>query len=634
MSSPFTKVYPSKGDGRVTLDGGLNSKFPRSLIQDNESPDCLNVSFDDGGVGTRDGITKLNTAAIGSYVIDGIYTRRDQDGVSETMVVFAGGSAWDLQSTSFITIGSAQSVFTAGVRVGAAQYENHLFCGNGSVIPYKYDSDFTRHGVYPPVSTHTAATNSNGTLTGDYRYKVSFVNTQVVEGDVGPANSTFTASSEEILVSSIPVAPQSWGVASRKIYRTEAGGSTYKLLTTLENNTATTYVDNSSDSELGANAPTDNGVPPTYSVVCYHQDRLFMDGPQKNYLYYTELANPYVVKALNFRRVGDNTGDLVRGIVSYNNGIVVTGDRTMTFIYMPDTTDSNWINVVMKVPFGSNSPFALIPFNDRLFFPAMQADKFVGIGAILGAMIEPEVTFLTVMTAGGELQSTKIEDQMFDVQSAYVRNISGIAYKNKLYFTVTYGSGQTTNNRIYVLNFELDNLSKVQRAAWVPWSGINAAQMTVYGGNLYMGTADATGFIYKMEDGTNNDDGNAINSYYWTKEFSGFKGDEQRYKDHRFLNILVDQSGNYSMDVLARADSDKGDGDKHVIDLDPAGSEWNTMVWGSDTWGGGVDQKDVKVFLGSLRGQRVQFKFTNQNTADQKFKVYWLKHAYNLKGYR
>jgi hypothetical protein len=48
------------------------------------------------------------------------------------------------------------------------------------------------------------------------------------------------------------------GVTARKVYRTAAGSSQLKLLTTLANNTATTYTDAAADSMLGANAPTND----------------------------------------------------------------------------------------------------------------------------------------------------------------------------------------------------------------------------------------------------------------------------------------------------------------------------------------------------------------------------------------
>jgi hypothetical protein len=632
---PFTKIYPSTGDGYITMDGGLSSNFPRSVILDNESPDCLNVVFEDGTVATREGTSLLNTAAIGSFAGDGLYVRHDNSG-SETMVAFAGGTAWDLQGTSFITLGSAQSVFTAGVRVGASEYENHLFCGNGGVIPYKYNgTDWTRHGVYPATATMTAATSSNGTLTGDYNYRLTYVNSQLVESDVGPITATFTAASEEVSVTSIPVAPQSFGIDTRKLYRTEAGGTTYKLLTTINDNTTTSYTDNSSDSELGANAPTDQGVPPLYQLIEYLQDRLFVnDSGNPNLLWYSELAEPYTFKSTNFIRVGDKSGKLLRGIKAYNNGIVLATDEGMEFVYMPDTTPGNWVKVVLRVPFGSLSPFALQPYQDRMIFPAMQSGKFVGFGSIIGTSIEPDATFLTVLTAGGELVSQKIEDQMFNFEAGQEANISSIAFKNRLYITVTYEASSTENDRIYVLNYNIDNLSKVQKFSWVPWNGLNAAQFVEYNGDLYFIDSTATGFVRKMLDGTYNDNSAAIDSYYWTKEFNGFKGDENFMKDHRFLSFLVENSGGWFIDVVARVDSDKGDGDKYAVSVDPGSSLWGTFVFGRDSWGGGSDEKDEKLFLGGLRGKRVQFKFTNQNTAGQKFKVHWIKHAYNKKGYR
>jgi hypothetical protein len=287
MSSQFRRIFPSKG--RITFDGGLNNKFNRQHILDNESPDCANVIFGNGSVETREGYQKMNTTAVGSFAGDGIFTRRADTG-AETMVVFAGSLMYDLAGTTFTTIASAQSVFTAGTKVYGAMQEGNLFVGNGDAIPYKWNgAEFTRHGVYPATDTFTAATSSAGTLTGDFRYLLTGVNSALVESDAGPITDTFTASSEQVSLTSLTTFPQSFGINTRKIYRTEAGGSTYKLLTTISDNTTTTYTDNSSDSELGAAAPTDQSVPPNYSVIKYHQNRLFMlDPANPNFLWEEE----------------------------------------------------------------------------------------------------------------------------------------------------------------------------------------------------------------------------------------------------------------------------------------------------------------------------------------------------------
>lgn len=66
--------------------------------------------------------------------------------------------------------------------------------------------------------------------------------------------TTNTASANRVDVSGIPIGATA--VTARKLYRTAAGGSQLKLLTTISDNTTTTYADSTADASLGANAPT------------------------------------------------------------------------------------------------------------------------------------------------------------------------------------------------------------------------------------------------------------------------------------------------------------------------------------------------------------------------------------------
>jgi hypothetical protein len=88
------------------------------------------------------------------------------------------------------------------------------------------------------------------------------------------------------------------------------------------------------------------------------------------------------------------------------------------------------------------------------------------------------------------------------------------------------------------------------------------------------------------------------------------------------------------MNLIYRVDSDSGVGDTVQIDLNPGGSLWGTMEWGTDEWGGGSTQSEERVYLGTSRGKRIQFKFSNQNTVNQRFKIHYLSFLYNLKGFR
>lgn len=632
MTKGISKTYPSN-EALVLCDGGLNSKFDRAIIADNESPSCLNVVFTNGGVETRPGSSGLNTTSVGSFPCDGLYVRHANTG-SETMVAFFNGSGYDLGGTTFTTIPSAQSVFTAGVRVSAAEYENKLFVGNGGVEPYKFDGvNWTRHGVPAPISAPLAGTAvTAGSLTGSFTFKIAYMNSHVVVGDLGPAVTFVLGGAGAINLTSIPVAPQSFGVDARRIY--VATAATYNLHATIANNTATTFtVETNAATTL---APSDNGVPPKYSQVIYHRDRLFMNDPANpNYYWYSALGEPYTVPSTNFGTVGDNTRDLIRGFAVQGESLLIICDKAVWMLYMPSTDDTAWQLVKVRTPYGSKSPFAFTGFEGKTMYPAMDNDKFVGFASISGAAVAPDATFLTVSTAGSDLQSNAIEPDMFLVPENQVGNISGVSYKNRLFFSMPVGVGSTTNNRVYCYDFGISNLSKKKQGAWVPFTGWNASQFCLYAGNLYYGSSAATGLVYKcMVDGVYADAGAAIDSYFWTKEFSGFNGDQDAHKDFRFLHLYYEKSGAWYLNIGYRNDGDMGSGTSTQIDANPGSSLWNSFVWGMTTWGGGQKDAFDTISLGESRGRRIQFKFSNQNVANQKFKVTGYRFSYNLKGRR
>jgi hypothetical protein len=96
---------------------------------------------------------------------------------------------------------------------------------------------------------------------GVHKYKITFVS---ADGETrgGPSTSiTVSTSAKEVDLSSIPIGPK-W-VTARKIYRTEAGGSTFYELDTLADNTDTTYVDSTADAVLNLNPELESGFAAT-----------------------------------------------------------------------------------------------------------------------------------------------------------------------------------------------------------------------------------------------------------------------------------------------------------------------------------------------------------------------------------
>lgn len=106
----------------------------------------------------------------------------------------------------------------------------------------------------PPATAPTlAVVAGTGLGIGAYKYLVTFTSP---DGETisGP-NATATTTTGNQKVNLTAIATGSTGTTGRKVYRTKVGGSTYFLLTTLADNTTTTYTDIIADASLPATSP-------------------------------------------------------------------------------------------------------------------------------------------------------------------------------------------------------------------------------------------------------------------------------------------------------------------------------------------------------------------------------------------
>jgi len=137
-------------------------------------------------------------------------------------------------------------------------------------------------GLYQPIANPGALTatvsTATGNLTGAYTYVVVFATggANAASGyfpsgnttAAGTVSNTVTPSAQAVDLSAIPLGPT--GTIGRDLYRTDAGGSVYYFLDTIQDNTTTTYTDNTADSSLGtAIAPTVNTTGTPWSVPVY-----------------------------------------------------------------------------------------------------------------------------------------------------------------------------------------------------------------------------------------------------------------------------------------------------------------------------------------------------------------------------
>lgn len=117
-----------------------------------------------------------------------------------------------------------------------------------------------------PTSAMTAALVAGTNLgIGAYKYVYTWVSADSGETIAGPTTSiTTTTGNQKVNLSNVTVGPT--GTVARNIYRTAVGGSVFKLLTTLNDNTTTTFSDTTADGSLSATlAP----VSPTFGGALY-----------------------------------------------------------------------------------------------------------------------------------------------------------------------------------------------------------------------------------------------------------------------------------------------------------------------------------------------------------------------------
>ncbi|MEI6732083.1 MAG: hypothetical protein WCK90_05410, partial [archaeon] len=107
----------------------------------------------------------------------------------------------------------------------------------------------------PWAITAGTPTSGGAVNAGTHSYKVTFVNAYGESLPSPASNIITTATNKKVPLTLIPIGRS--GTTARKIYRTVAGNTgDYKLVTTITNNTDTTYLDVLADASLGASAPT------------------------------------------------------------------------------------------------------------------------------------------------------------------------------------------------------------------------------------------------------------------------------------------------------------------------------------------------------------------------------------------
>jgi hypothetical protein len=200
-----------------------------------------------------------------------------------------------------------------------------------------------------------------------------------------------------------------------------------------------------------------------------------------------------------------------------------------------------------------------------------------------------------------------------------------------VFLAVPSGTAQTTNNIIYIYDYQIATQPEHTKGSWFPVTAPNVNCMLNHAGVLLAGSADNDGQVYQLATGLNNN-GAAINSYYYTPEITGDTKHRDYVKVWRFLDVTYENNTSV-LGITYINDAKTEAGQKDSINMTGATAFWGTAVWGAFTWNAGANRSTTRIVLRGSVSKKIQFIFST-NGIDKSFKIHDITIRYTIKGAR
>lgn len=525
---------------------GLNTRDVETLIRDYELSGGRNFTYDSrGGLSIRKGYAPMNISAWGANPIKG-GTGYYRTGADREEIVSAGTSIGTRVAEGTAIANLKTNLSGNGERFAFHQYLDHLFMANTTDNLMVYDGVNAVYdiGYIIPASNCTLADGGAGSMgAGKYYYKITY---KYIDGEsnqcAADVNITIAAS-KQVALSAIPTG--SAMVTGRAIYRTTAGGSVYKLLTIINDNTTTTYADNIADAGLGADIDVDNIY--TYIRPCKymvnHKGRMWYAGnpTYPSTIFYSKSLSPEANPALYFWDIGKGDGDVIAGL-AVNLGALVILKQYSTWVISGDTpvgTSADMILENVNPSIGTLSHWTISHAGNDLLFLSPK----VGVQRLKRIILSDTESMDT--EALSDKISTTIND---DLQQSILSIAHGRAWNNKYYLFVP-ALAATACNLAAVLYLSDLNPEDESTIRWMVHDNQVFSSSWLYrdsnGEHLHAGL-NSTGYIFEIDNGTT-DDGAVIQAWAATKNFEF--GSFMTEKVFRSLAVSGHASEDYEFSV-------------------------------------------------------------------------------------
>jgi hypothetical protein len=316
-----------------TVEFQLASGLYTKARQDDVSAllQAVNVDFYDvaGGVGKTSGTQRRSNTytPISSWqslhhhegYSSGVLTRIQVGAIGGTLQKIAADQS----------LSTLKSGLTAEPLSGVSA-QDRLYLASPSNDPFKVrlDDSVSAWGVAAPGTAITATKGVGGNVPpGAHRYVSTFVTRDGKESNRSDPSATVQSDTSTILLTGIPVSAEAQ-VTKRKIYRDDQEDALYRLVTTIDDNTTTTFSDNLSNADISsATAPeaggsVDNSEPPTLAFVAPYEGYIFgVLADDRKTIQWSETNEPEYWPTLNTRTFHTE----VRALIPILGGLLICG---------------------------------------------------------------------------------------------------------------------------------------------------------------------------------------------------------------------------------------------------------------------------------------------------------------------
>lgn len=326
---------------------GFVTSVQSDVIPDNALPRMKNACLDSIGLGTailskRRGMSTMNATPVsGASAVIGNWAFFKRSGATLTqyhLLVSAAGRL-DILAAAGTTSNISTSLTAGSYYPDFAEANNLAFLVNGQDLKKTNGLALYPFGFVTPTLAPTIAGGAAGNHTGTYEARVTFIHTRgtaVAESSAGPTSSQVTVAAKQLDWTSIPTGDAQ--VTGRKLYlRNTSTQANFYLVTTINDNTTTTYTDNLLDSALVTPGPDTAENNPPLSGQAYveaHRSRLFTsDGTS---LYYSKVDEVEAFDPDNVEPCNPDDGQRISALHSAHDVLMVFKTRSLYALYGDD----------------------------------------------------------------------------------------------------------------------------------------------------------------------------------------------------------------------------------------------------------------------------------------------------------